>query len=65
MRLGKALAVGVAEDVEAVEAVTSAEEFVAVPGTVAECEVPEQVSVEVPEPVSVEVPERHPVPAGR
>ncbi|WP_159393837.1 hypothetical protein [Streptomyces sp. NRRL F-5755] len=54
MRLGKALAVGVAEDVEAV---TSAEGGVAVPETVAECE--------VPEPVSVEVPERHPVPAGR
>ncbi|MFH8751015.1 hypothetical protein ACH4GK_32260 [Streptomyces rimosus] len=54
MRLGKALAVGVAEDVAAV---TNAEGVVVVPETAAECE--------VSEPVSVEVPEQHPVPAGR
>ncbi|WP_158813184.1 hypothetical protein [Streptomyces rimosus] len=54
MRLGKALAVGVAEDVEAV---VCGEGVAAVPEAVAERE--------APEPVPADAPERHPVPAGR
>ncbi|WP_167538319.1 hypothetical protein [Streptomyces albofaciens] len=54
MRLGKALAVGVAEDVEDV---AHAEEKAAGPEVVAE-----RVAAE---PVPVDVPEQHPAPAGR